>query len=96
MSKKGYWMGHIEVHDTESYAKYAEIAGRAVAAHGGEFLVRAGRYRVMEGTERPRHVLSCFPSFDAAVACYESELYQEALKFALPAATRDLVIVEGV
>lgn len=94
--KPAYWMGHIEVHDADSYAKYAELAGKAVAEHGGEFLVRAGRYRVMEGVDMPRHVLSRFPSFDAAVACYESETYQEALKYALPAATRNIVVVEGV
>ncbi|MEM8754450.1 MAG: DUF1330 domain-containing protein, partial [Pseudomonadota bacterium] len=33
---------------------------------------------------------------EAAVACYESERYQEAVSYAKRASTRDLVVVEGL
>jgi uncharacterized protein (DUF1330 family) len=39
-------------------------------------------------------VVARFPSFEAAVACYESPRYQEALAHARGASERDLVIVE--
>lgn len=88
------WIAHVTVTDEETYAKYAKIATEAITAHGGEFLARGGRYVVLEGKDRPRNVVARFPSFEAAVACYESPRYQEALSHAKGASDRDLVIVE--
>ena len=90
-----FWIAHVAVHDDEAYGRYAAIATEAIAAHGGEFLARGGRYRQMEGPDRPRNVVARFPSFEAAVACYESARYQEALGHARGAAERELVIVEA-
>ena len=89
------WIAHVAVHDDEAYGRYAAIATEAIAAHGGEFLARGGRYRQMEGPDRPRNVVARFPSFEDAVACYESARYQEALGHARGAAERELVIVEA-
>ena len=91
---KALWIAHVDVKDAEAYGRYAKIATEAIAAHGGEFLARAGRYRQMEGRDRARNVVARFPSFDAAIACYESPRYQEALRHAKGASERDLVIVE--
>ncbi|PQO23443.1 DUF1330 domain-containing protein [Rhodobacteraceae bacterium WD3A24] len=88
------WIAHVDVTDAEAYGKYAEIATEAIAAHGGKFLARGGRYKQMEGHGRPRNVVARFPSFEDAVACYNSPRYQEALGFARDAADRDVVIVE--
>jgi uncharacterized protein (DUF1330 family) len=92
--KKAYWIAHVTVTDEETYKKYAAIATEAIADHGGEFLARGGRYRQMEGTDRPRNVVARFASFEDAVACYESPRYQEAVAFARESSVRDLVIVE--
>ena len=91
-----YWIAHVHVTDEEAYGRYAAIATEAIAEHGGEFLARGGRHRQFEGTDRPRHVVARFPSFEAAEACYLSDRYQEALAHAKAASERDLVIVEGV
>ena len=88
------WIAHVTVTDPEAYGRYAALAGPVIAAHGGAFLARGGRYRQMEGTDRPRNVVARFPSFEAAVACYESADYQAALDHARGASVRDLVIVE--
>lgn len=88
------WIAHVNVTDAESYGKYAQLAGPAIAAHGGVFLVRGSRYVQLEGTERSRNVVARFPSVEDAVACYRSPEYQAALEFAKNAAERDLVIVE--
>ena len=88
------WIAHVEVTDPETYANYIAGATAAVANHGGTFLARGSRHRQMEGKDRARNVVIRFPSFEAAVACYESPEYQAALEFARPAAVRDLVIVE--
>ena len=88
------WIAHVTVTDPEAYAKYAQAAGPAIAAHGGGFLASGGRYQQMEGHDRPRNVVARFPSFDDAVACYNSSAYQAALAHAKGASERDLVIVE--
>ena len=88
------WIAHVHVTDAEAYGRYAKAAGPAIAAHDGVFLARGGRYRQMEGNDRSRNVVARFPSFEAAVACYESPEYQAALAHAKGASERDLVIVE--
>jgi uncharacterized protein (DUF1330 family) len=91
-----YWIAHVTVTDDAAYGRYAKLATEAIAAHGGRFLARGGRYRQLEGREHARNVLAEFPSLEAAEACYNSPAYQEALSHARGASTRDLVIVEGV
>ncbi len=88
------WIAHVKVTDAESYKKYAELATGAVEAHGGQFIVRNGKYEQLEGNDRARNVVARFPSLQRAHDCYYSDSYQAALKFAENAAERDLVIVE--
>jgi len=88
------WIAHVEVTDAEAYGKYASLAGPAIAAHGGYFLARAGRYVQLEGKDRPRNVVARFPSLEKAVECYHSDAYQAALSHARDASVRDLMVVE--
>lgn len=88
------WIAHVTVTDAEAYGKYAELAGPAIAKHGGHFIARAGRYVQLEGRERPRNVVAKFPSVDAAIACYNSPEYQAALDHARGASERELIVVE--
>ena len=88
------WIAHVEVIDAEAYGRYAKLAGAPIAAHGGKFLARGGRYVQLEGNDRARNVVARFPSLEDAVACYRSAEYQAALEHAKNAAERDLVIVE--
>lgn len=91
-----YAMVHIDVNDADEYAKYAEIAGPAVAKYGGAFLARGGECLHMEGKGRARNVIIKFADWDTAKAFYHSPEYQEALGFGLPAADREYTFVEGV
>ena len=88
------WIAHVTVTDTEAYGEYAKLAGPAIAAHGGVFLARGGRYVQLEGRERPRNVVARFPSVEDAVACYNSIEYQRALDHARGASERELMVVE--
>jgi uncharacterized protein (DUF1330 family) len=88
------WIAHVNVTDAEAYGRYAALAGPAIAAHGGEFIARGGRYVQLEGPDRPRNVVVRFPDIAAAEACYHSAAYQEAIAHARDAAERELVIVE--
>jgi uncharacterized protein (DUF1330 family) len=84
----------VTVTDTDAYGKYAELAGPAIAKHSGKFVARGGRFVQLEGKERPRNVVAKFPSVDAAVDCYNSPEYQEALNHARGASERELMVVE--
>ena len=88
------WIAHVTVTDADAYGKYAELAGPAIAKHGGEFIARGGKFVQLEGKERPRNVVAKFPSVDAAVECYHSPDYQEALNHARGASERELMVVE--
>ena len=88
------WIAHVTVTDPDAYAKYAELAGPAIANHGGQFIARGGRYVQLEGQERPRNVVARFPSIEDAEACYNSPEYQRALDHARGASERELLIVE--
>lgn len=88
------WIAHVTVTDAEAYGKYAELAGPAIAAHGGTFIARGGRFVQLEGKERPRNVVARFPSVEAAVECYNSDAYQAALDHARGASERELMVVE--
>lgn len=92
---KGYWVARVDVTDLEQYRRYVAANAQAFAEYGARFLVRAGRFEAVEGTSRGRNVVIEFPSYQAAIDCYHSPAYQEAMKLRLPVATSDLVIVEG-
>ncbi|MBR2657627.1 DUF1330 domain-containing protein [Yoonia sp.] len=88
------WIAHVTVTDDVAYKKYAELAGPAIADHGGTFIARGGRYVQLEGKERPRNVVARFASVEDAVACYHSAAYQAALDHARGASERELLVVE--
>jgi len=92
---KGYWIVHIDLTDQEQFAKYVLANADALEKHGTKFLARAGRYAVPEGTTRARNTIVEFPSYQAALDCWNSLEYQAALRLRLPAAAVDIVIVEG-
>ncbi len=93
-----YCLAQITVHNPEEYAKYAALAGPAVAKYGGEFLARGGKCITKEGSVQLRNVVIKFSDFDEAVKFYESAEYQYALSYALVdgVSTRNYTIVEGV
>lgn len=92
---KGYWLGHTEIRDVEQYRKYQAANAAAFDKFGGRFLVRGGVQNVKEGAAMPRSVVIEFPSYEAALACYDSPEYQAAKKHREGVSDIDLVIVEG-
>ena len=95
MSAKGYWIGRVDVADEDAYRAYLTANGAAFARFGARFIVRGGEFEAAEGTPRARNVVIEFPSYAAALACYESPAYQAARAIRENASTGDLVIVEG-
>ncbi|MBT2323163.1 DUF1330 domain-containing protein [Variovorax paradoxus] len=92
---KGYWIARVDVADAEAYKAYVAANAKPFGMFGAHFLVRAGRFENPEGASRTRNVVIEFPSYQAALDCWKSAEYQEALKLRVPVSTIDLVIVEG-
>jgi uncharacterized protein (DUF1330 family) len=65
--------------------------------HGGKVLARGGRYQVMEGPHKfHRFVVIEFPTFDQALACFNSPEYEAAAAHRRNGAGEvEITIVEG-
>ncbi len=92
---KGYWIGRVDVTDPECYKAYVAANAAPFRKFGARFLVRAGHFENPEGASRTRNVVIEFPSYQAALDCWNSAEYQAAMKLRLNVSTIDLVIIEG-
>ena len=92
---KGYWVGRVDVHNADAYKNYVAANGAAFAKFGGRFLVRGGPFEAVLGTSRQRNVVLEFPTYEAALACWNSPEYQAARAKQEGGAEIDLLVVEG-
>ncbi len=92
---KGYWVVRVDVQNAEAYKNYVAANGAAFAKYGGRFLVRGGPFQAVAGTSRQRNVVIEFPSYQAALDCWNSPEYQAARAKQEGGAEIDLVVVEG-
>ena len=69
MSKKGYWVAHVDVSDPEAYKAYVAANAAAFRKFGGRFLVRGGPFETMEGRLKSRTVVIEFSDYATALAC---------------------------
>jgi len=94
---KAYWVVcYRAIRNPDALAAYAKIAGPAIQAAGGRYLVRGMPAKTYENGLDQRTVITEFESLDQALAAHDSAGYQEALRVLGDAADRDLRIVEGV
>jgi uncharacterized protein (DUF1330 family) len=93
---KGYWLAaYRSIKDQNALQEYAKLAGPAIAANGGKFLVRGTPSKTYEAGLNERTVIIEFESVAAAIACHDSDAYKAALKALGNAAERDMRIIEG-
>ena len=76
---KGYWIAHVDVRDIEQYKAYVAANAQPLAEFGGRFLARGGRFENPEGSARSRNVVIEFPTYQAALDCWNSPGYQAAI-----------------
>jgi uncharacterized protein (DUF1330 family) len=94
---KAYWITfYHSVSNPDAVAAYAKLAGPAIQAGGGRFLVRGMPAKVYEAGLEMRTVMIEFDSAAKAIATHDSPAYQEALRALGDGAKRDMRIVEGV
>lgn len=92
-----YWVARSKINDPVQYKKYTDRVPEILAQFGGKVLARGGDYRILEGPQKfERFVVIEFPSMAQAIACHQSQAYQEASAFRRDGAGEvELVIVEG-
>ena len=92
---KGYWIVRVDIADEQKYKAYIAANAEPLKKYGARFLVRAGRYENPEGASRSRNAVIEFPTYQAALDCWKSPEYQEAIKLRQSVSTADLIIIEG-
>jgi len=91
-----YVIADTHITDQKTYEEYKRRVAPLIAKFGGRFLVRGGKHTVLEGTWRPhRLVVIEFPTMEALDTWYHSPEYAPVLALRQPAATVQLVAVEG-
>jgi uncharacterized protein (DUF1330 family) len=94
---KAYWVAtYFSISNPDAMAEYAKLAGPAIAAAGGKFLVRGTAAKAYEKGLKQRVVIIEFDSVEKAAAAHDGPGYQAALKVFGNAAERDLRIIEGL
>jgi uncharacterized protein (DUF1330 family) len=92
---KGYWIALVDVLDADRYKQYAAANQAPFREYGARYLARAGTTEVVEGEAKPRRVIIEFPSYEAALACYNSAGYQSAKGLREGASVGDIIVLEG-
>ena len=92
---KGYWIVRVDITDEQKYKAYIAANAEPLKKYGARFLVRAGRYENPEGASRTRNAVIEFPTYQAALDCWKSPEYQDAIKLRQPVSTIDLIVIEG-
>ena len=83
--------------DSEAMAEYRLRVRPTIAAYGGRILALGDRFEVVEGGWRPVYpVILEFPSYEAATAWYDSDIYAELKTLRLKASVGDAVFLDGL
>ena len=93
----GYVIANIDVKNPEAYKEYVGKVVPTVNKFGGEYIVRAGAYKVMEGEwKNPRTVVIKFPNYEKALEWYDSEEYKPVKPIRLKNSVGNMIIIKGV
>ena len=94
--KKGYLIVRINISNTELFQQYPPLSTKSVEKFGGKYLIRGGRFEVVEGKwPAERTTVVEFESFDKAKEFYNSLEYNEAKKVRQESAESDFILIEG-
>ena len=93
----GYFIVRCKYFDDSEYRGYARLAADAVRNFNGQFLVTGkGVQNQQESGHLPKSVVVKFDCYQDALACYQSDIYKQALSFIKDSSDRDFAIVEGL
>ena len=92
-----YLIVDLEIIDPAAWASYRSAVTAVVQKHGGEYLVRGGATRVIEGDWDPQRIVVVrFPNQVALNAFWDDPEYQPLKELRQRAARAKIIAVEGV
>jgi len=94
---KAYCIVYEVIEDEKTFNEYRAQVIPTIEAYGGHFLVRGGKFTVLEG-EMPfaRIAVLEFPSRQKAEDWYHSPAYQRILPLRIRAGRFQFIIADGV
>jgi uncharacterized protein (DUF1330 family) len=92
-----YIIVDIDIHDAPGLEEYRKQVPATVAQYGGRFVVRGGKFEILEGDWQPRRLVVLeFPSVEQARRWYDSEEYRLLKAMRFKASSSNLILVDGV
>ena len=93
----GYVIANINVKNSDAYKEYVGKVKPTVEKFGGEYLVRNGEFKVIDGEwMHPRTVVIKFPTYEKAWEWYNSEEYKPVKTIRLANSVANGIIIKGV
>ena len=93
----GYVIANINVKNSDAYKEYVGKVKPTVEKFGGEYLVRNGEFKVIDGEwKHPRTVVIKFPTYEKAREWYNSEEYKPIKPIRLANSVANGIIIKGV
>ena len=93
----GYWMVRATAaSDQDAAQEYVKLWKPIAEKYQAKILAAVGQHETLEGDDMPRNLLIEFPSYQAALDCYNDPAYQAAMVFVRKAFNRELVVLEGI
>jgi uncharacterized protein (DUF1330 family) len=92
-----YMIVDLDVADSVAYDEYKTKVPALIHKYGGKYLVRGGKFAILEGDWKPtRLVLFEFPSTAAVQAFFDDPEYQPLKALRQRVSKTDIVVVEGL
>ncbi len=91
----GFAIFNIDIKKPEEYKEYVEKVKPIAEKFGGEYIVRGGETKVLEGTwTYPRTVVIKFPSYEKALEWYNSDEYKPVKQIRLENSVGNGIIIQ--
>ena len=92
----GYVIAQINLKNKEGYKEYVDNVPAIIKNFGGEYLVKAGEFKSIEGKwDFTRNVVIKFPSYEKALEWYNSDEYNQIKNLRLENAESNIIIIKG-
>ena len=91
-----YMIVNVDVKDPAAYEEYKTKVPTLIRKHGGEYLVRGGKFVILEGGWKPtRLVILRFPDIASVQALFLDPEYQPLKTLRHQVSNADIVAAEG-
>ncbi len=91
----GYVVAEVDVTDPATFKQYADKAPGTIAASGGHYVIRGGKFTSIEGEPPKRFVVIAFDSVEKAKAWEDSPAYDAIKPIRHSSAKSRVFIIEG-